>query len=234
MLTLPKAKIHPIAFPISLCLIVFGCILLFIEIRHTDDIMRMLKLSDMDDFFILGKLFASTAGIILATMLIFALDPRRHEVFPRIIIGSYVAGAVNILFKIIFNRERPQYDRKKDYIAEVPLDEMGQFFVGIREGNHSLLIDSQYWSFPSGHSCVAGFFMLGYCTYYPQARWVFVTIAVLCMGSRIMGEDHFTSDTFVGLGVGMLLWIAFEKVTIFERGWRRVIGHKTEKEIQNT
>lgn len=221
----PKAKIHPIAFPISLLLIAFGCFLLVVETRYTDNVMRILKRSDMDDFFILGKLFASTAGIILASMLILSLDPRRHEVFPRIIIGSYAAGLVNIGFKIFFNRERPEFDRKKDFIPEVPLSEMGRFFMGIRY-DLAHLIEPKYWSFPSGHSCVAGFLMLGYCTYYPKARWVFVTIAVLCMGNRIVAVNHFPSDTFVGLGVGMLLWIAFEKVKFFERTWCRVIGYK--------
>ncbi|MDX1972309.1 MAG: phosphatase PAP2 family protein [Candidatus Sumerlaeia bacterium] len=218
---LPRS--YPVAFPASLFLILLGFGMIPVELIFNDELMRFMKeYLDHENFFMLGKFFASTAGIVLGGALILFLCQNRHSAFPRIIVGSYVAGLFNILLKIVFSRERPEYNRKKDFIAEVPLEEMGRFFVAWRQ-DLSLLLNSDYWSFPSGHSTVAGFLMMGYCTYYPKASPLFVALGILCIGSRVMDVAHFPSDVLVGMGQGMLFWMLLQQTNFLEKAWRRVL-----------
>lgn len=211
---------HPIALKFSLALIVIGCLILPVEHNFTIPLMRLLNSIDaFEDYYEIGELFASTSGIVLVAALILTVGGElKHSAFAKIIIGSQIAGLINIGLKIIFNRARPEINRKKDYFAEVELDQLGRFFTGFREDS-KFFFDSDFWSFPSGHSCVAGFLMLGLCTYYPKGRWVFITLTVFCMGNRIVGASHFLADSLVGVGVGMLLWIWMERWSWLERVW---------------
>jgi YegS/Rv2252/BmrU family lipid kinase len=140
--------------------------------------------------------FGTTGCIIgLLLVLVYAAWQREARVAAWIV-ASGVAGLLgNALLKLVFRRERPRYD--------VPLHEIGGY------------------SFPSGHSAGAAMFftvailvtivLTGRGWRRRSLITVFVALAVMVGGSRIMLGVHWTSDVLGGLlfgtGVTLALWV---------------------------
>jgi undecaprenyl-diphosphatase len=64
---------------------------------------------------------------------------------------------------------------------------------------------SKYGSFPSAHTTGAFALAAGLSWFYPNARGLFVGLAVVTAGQRILHHAHYLSDVFAGiiLGVGV-------------------------------
>jgi len=182
------------------------------------------------NFVSLGNMFVEDAGLVLIGALILLLDSRRHEVFPRVVLGQFLAGMTGQVLKAFFNRARPAIDRDADYALEVSADQLGRWFAGLR-GNPDALFDSDFISYPSGHAIVATYLAMGLSHYYPRGRPVWFALAVLCMTYRVVNTRHFISDCLAGAAVGILVWLILQRLTFHERLWRWVVSKATRRPV---
>ena len=59
-------------------------------------------------------------------------------------------------------------------------------------------------SLPSGHSCVLGIIATFLSIAYPRYRILFIGVATLLAFTRTLDQQHFLSDVFFGLAIGIL------------------------------
>ena len=99
-----------------------------------------------------------------------------------------LTGAYTMLFKMIFQRQRPSEGNPPDPDNwEGPLG-------GFRHG-----------SFPSGHTALAFATAATISTYYHDKKWVGIvsyTLAALVGVSRVYSDDHWASDVVAGAALG--------------------------------
>lgn len=144
-------------------------------------------------------------GIGAATIIIAVaiLDRARSRESFRLAACTYGAGIVNLFFKLLFGRSRPQ----TFWETEFP-DRASETFHGFqRLLNLDLanLFDRGLQSFPSGHSATAAGLAVGLAWLYPQGRYLFAFLAAMTMLQRMHSGAHFPSDTLAGAAVGVLV-----------------------------
>ena len=148
----------------------------------------------------------STMGVVLmlAIMFAYAMGRREWRVAEWIVAAGTTALVGNALIKLIFRRDRPEFDWFT-YAGEAPLKlhEIGGF------------------SFPSGHSSGAGMLAtvaILFTIVLTGRGWkrrilitLFATVGVLVGISRVMLGVHYASDVAAGLVLGTLialgLWV---------------------------
>jgi membrane-associated phospholipid phosphatase len=125
---------------------------------------------------------------VLVAMLIWNLDrPRRRLAF-LVLLVVMLCGTTVTLVKVSLQRPRP-------YIAAgVPSETPGE----------SKITNSDFHSFPSGHTAVAFGLATSLSLLYPQGKVLFFGLASLVGIQRIITQAHYPSDVLAGLLVGVI------------------------------
>ncbi len=105
----------------------------------------------------------------------------------NLLLALLVSGAITHVIKFTVGRQRPHKSPNCDP------------FVFDHFTTH------WHWhSFSSGHSQVMFTAAVLFTLAFPKGKWLWLTIAVLACGTRIMIQDHFLSDTIFGACVGYM------------------------------
>jgi membrane-associated phospholipid phosphatase len=116
-----------------------------------------------------------------------------------------LAGAVTTTLKIAIGRARPFRDRGDGYFLPLRFDD-GQ------------------WSFPSGHSTVAG--TIAGVAFARSDSWLVrsaaMAAALTTMAARIWSDKHWTSDTLVGATIGAAIGYSLARSDSGSRAWMLV------------
>lgn len=147
-----------------------------------------------------------------------AIDRRGVRVMPRLLLGTYGAGAVANLGKVIVARWRPN----TTFTPNGFRDSFVSWFPWIYPDELPGPWNSGYASFPSGHSATAVGLALALSIFYPRATWWFVVLAALTMLQRIVSRAHYPSDTFAGAAVACLVAALLLHSRWLERRLRRI------------
>jgi membrane-associated phospholipid phosphatase len=141
--------------------------------------------------------FAQTIPPLAIAWLVWRLDPRQGRyVVLRMVLAFIMAGAVTGVGKLAVGRHRPEYFKGQTW-QETWID------VGLSQR------DSKQSSFFSGHSAAAFTMATILSAYYPPVRPVVYTLATGCAASRVVTEQHWTSDVYIGSLSGIALGWAF-------------------------
>lgn len=103
----------------------------------------------------------------------------------NLLVALLVSGALTHIIKASVGRQRPHKTPDFDPFVFNPL--------------------TTHWhwhSFSSGHSQVMFTAAVMFSIAFPKLRWVWLAIAVVACGTRIVVHDHFLSDTIFGACVG--------------------------------
>lgn len=150
------------------------------------------------------EIFGHAVGAILVLVLVWKIDPKRRNRLPLLTACSFGVGVICLLIKLCIFRVRPyQFD------FSLPIEESFCGFSLFQNFNHCTE------SFPSGHSILAFGLATGLSCVYPRGRVIFYLLAILVAIQRIVSGSHFTSDTFVGAALGILL--AMMMICFFRR-----------------
>ena len=117
------------------------------------------------------------------------------------------SGLVSIILKPLFGRLRPwKLENGEDgygfLIAQNPDFTLWQ---NIEFQIHMLIKDStHYSSFPSGHATTSVAVFTYLVLLFPKQTYLWLSITILSLMSRIFANDHFVSDLLAGIIVGAL------------------------------
>jgi hypothetical protein len=64
---------------------------------------------------------------------------------------------------------------------------------------------SAWGSFPSAHTTAAFALAASLAWFYPRGRVLFVTLAVITAGQRVLHTAHYVSDVIAGMGIGVFV-----------------------------
>ncbi len=157
-----------------------------------------------------GQLFA----IVVACLLIFALDRPRRSKLLRLIICIILPLLLVWSIKLLVQRLRPQAADQFGaisslgfYLGEDP--ELPTFITDV-SGKERIKSDraprtSEKASFPSAHTAAAFAFAFGLAALYPSGRWIFYALAIGCGAHRILFEAHWFSDVVASVFIGFFL-----------------------------
>ncbi len=113
------------------------------------------------------------------------------------------------VLKVVFSRARPT-----------------EWFHHHAYGFKLLQLNSQYWSFPSGHAFVASTFFSFIALTRPRLRWwCLLGILVMCISRMIVGA-HYLGDVMVGSFLGY--WTCKVLMTKYQHSLPRPLEHWTQ------
>lgn len=131
--------------------------------------------------------FGHGTGCLLAILLILNLDYGRRRGIWLVLGSTIIAGSVTSVVKVLVQRARPFYEATG---ADVTLNEA--------------LSNNAMHSFPSGHTATAFSLALALCILYPRAQKLFLSLAAITAVQRIVSQNHYASDVFAGMVIGIL------------------------------
>jgi membrane-associated phospholipid phosphatase len=146
-----------------------------------------------------SEVFAHGLGIAILAGTVCVLDPLRRRFLPRVLAGALGAGLSADAMKLVTARLRPRFLELESSVFDTFTGWLPIVFPV--EGRSPL--DSQWLSFPSGHTAVAVAFAIGMARLYPQGRWLFGLFAICAALQRIQAGAHYVSDTFAGAAIGV-------------------------------
>ncbi len=103
----------------------------------------------------------------------------------NLLVALLVSGAMTHVVKFLVGRQRPH--KSETFEAHV--------FDPITTHWH-------WHSFSSGHSQVIFTAAVMFSIAFPKLRWMWLAFAVILCATRVIGHDHFLSDTIFGATVG--------------------------------
>jgi len=125
---------------------------------------------------------------LLAALLVWNLDRARRNMAFLVLLVSILSGTTVTLVKVGVQRPRP-------FIAAgVPTE----------TPHESKLTNSDFHSFPSGHTAVAFGLAMSLTLLYPQGKVLFFTLASLAGAQRVITQAHYPSDVLAGILVGVI------------------------------
>jgi membrane-associated phospholipid phosphatase len=133
--------------------------------------------------------YGQTTCMLIATLLVFQLDPRpqRGRMSLVVMIAVAAASAAAMGVKRLASRVRPGHD------------DAGRFLgPSLKHANYKE-------SFPSSHSASAVALSVVLATYYPHAAVTFWVLALVCAGLRYVMDAHWPSDVLAGIALGYLV-----------------------------
>jgi membrane-associated phospholipid phosphatase len=167
-----------------------------VRLRPAGDLRRELELIQQ---------FGSPTTIILASLLIWRLDPVRVRRIADWLAGCAAAFAVIFLLKTVLGRPRPKLADPHALLLpwnSLVVDEGGppvyawQFWA---DGASDL------WSMPSSHTAFAAVAAVFLSAMYPRLRPIVVALVVVVGFSRVVLRAHYLSDVLVGGALGALI-----------------------------
>lgn len=125
---------------------------------------------------------------VLVALLIWNLDRPRQRLAFLVLLVVVLCGTTVTLIKVSLQRPRP-------YIAAgVPSE----------TPDESKMTNSDFHSFPSGHTAVAFGLATSLSLLYPQAKVLFLGLASLVGIQRVITQAHYPSDVLAGLLIGVI------------------------------
>jgi membrane-associated phospholipid phosphatase len=140
-----------------------------------------------------GETYAHGVGVAFILLAVFALDPARRILLPRVAAAAFGGGLLADVMKLLVARTRP-----RDFnLAGSIFDSFGPAFpLG------KLASGSQ--GFPSAHMATAFGLTAALIWLYPRARWLFPLFAIMAGCQRLSSEAHFMSDVVWGAAAGCI------------------------------
>ncbi|MBN2816011.1 MAG: phosphatase PAP2 family protein [Campylobacterales bacterium] len=148
------------------------------------------------------------AGVLGALFYSFVKKNRLYKMrFLFLLYVNLFSGLISVLLKPLFGRLRPwKLENGEDsygfLIAQNPDFTLWQNI----EYQISMLVkeSTHYSSFPSGHTTTSMAVFTYLMILFPKYTYVWIGITLLSLTSRIFANDHFISDLFAGIIVGVL------------------------------
>ncbi len=139
----------------------------------------------------IAEAFAYGLGVAAILLTILLLDRSRWRTVVRLAAGSFGAGLLANVVKLIVARSRPHsfaFDGQvfDTFIGWFPFGDGGSALQGC----------------PSAHMATATGLAVGLIAVFPQARWWWVFLALSAGLQRVAAADHFVSDVLWGAAVG--------------------------------
>lgn len=123
--------------------------------------------------------------------------PLRARVWLLTVPVFLIAGAVNILLKVVIGRARPK---------EVMWNGANAYDL------HPFTFEAGYWSFPSGHAVSMFAIATVLAMAWPKWQWVIWPVAVVFSISRFLAmTPHFAGDVIAGAAIGMAIGIVIAR-----------------------
>ncbi len=190
--------------------------------RAVYDFLMWLPLSE---FFSTAKQFAGATCVLTLLAVIWVFDAPRRRALVVLLVALGISSLVNETIKQITGRARPSdsviLDEKdmrerEQYILENPgtplKAERVDQWLWFKSGRP--WFDSDFASFPSGHSNTAFVLAAFLLVLYPRGRWIWFILAAGCALARVRFRRHFPSDILMGSALG---WVMAQWV--FSWGW---------------
>ncbi|MBA3024878.1 MAG: phosphatase PAP2 family protein [Sulfurimonas sp.] len=117
------------------------------------------------------------------------------------------SGLISLLLKWIFSRIRPWGLREgHDEYGFLLFQNFDMGFVEKMKYHFVTLFESPttYSSFPSGHTTTIVAVVIYLYILFPRYLYLWVSLAFVMAFSRVLANDHFVSDIFAGVIVGVL------------------------------
>lgn len=170
--------------------------------------------------FALALQFANPVAPLLVLMTVWVLDQRRRHFLPYLVVGALAAGGVNSLIKETAGRRRPEWsinmDADREKVMLKRAQEHPDKYIPVERrdlwlGLHRNRLWFADWdaSFPSGHACAAFALAAFLCAMYPEARWIWLGLAVFAALARVKSSHHYFEDILMGGAIGwtVSLWV---------------------------
>jgi membrane-associated phospholipid phosphatase len=117
------------------------------------------------------------------------------------------SGLISVILKPLFGRLRPwKLENGGDgYGFLIAQNPDFSFLENIRYQIEMLIQNStHYSSFPSGHTTTSMAVFTYLMILFPRYAYVWISVTLLSLMSRIFANDHFVSDLLAGIIVGVL------------------------------
>ncbi len=179
---------------IGLLLIVAGCFALPYDLSVATWFLTGAAPDVLTKMCCLAEAFAHGFGAAAVLLAIYLLDLPRRRALWRLAAMSLGVGVMADLVKLLLSRHRPYHF---DFLGG-PEATFVDWLPGWSGG-------AALQSFPSSHSAVAAGLTVGLGWLYPRGKWLFICLAALALGQRMVVGAHFLSDVLWGAGLGALL-----------------------------
>ncbi|HZT88579.1 MAG TPA: phosphatase PAP2 family protein [Stellaceae bacterium] len=127
-------------------------------------------------------------GAALPRLRPFAAAMRRTAAVPAFLFATVAASGLAVdLLKVIFGRARPKL-----------------LFASGDYGFDWLGLQSDHWSFPSGHAATAAALMTALWCLWPRHVLFYIACAALIAASRVITGAHYPSDVLMGAFIGIV------------------------------
>ncbi|AXA35912.1 MAG: phosphatase PAP2 family protein [Candidatus Hydrogenedentota bacterium] len=178
-----------------------------------------LENAPLQHLFALALQYANPFAPVVVLLTVWMLDRRRRHFLPYLVVGALAAGGLNSVIKETAGRRRPEWSINLDAHREKVMLERAQRhpdkYIPIEHrdlwlGLHRNRLWFADWdaSFPSGHACAAFALAAFLCAMYPEARWIWLGLAVLAALARVKSSHHYLEDILMGGAIGwtVSLW----------------------------
>lgn len=145
----------------------------------------------------LSEAFAHGQGVFMILVGIFFIDHLHRRCVLRIAVCAVFSGGLAVLIKSLIVRVRPLVFLPT-YLDGGSGSTFGEWFPLLSTDMSSY----EFQSFPSGHTSTAVGLAIGLAWRYPQARWYFISLALLASCQRLFAGAHYVSDLFFGAAIG--------------------------------
>lgn len=190
--------------------------LIFLSYFYVDRDVSMYFIKHADTYKVFGKTMSTLGesqwyiGVAVLGALFFTFVNKNKLLTQRFLFLFYVnifSGLISVISKFFFGRLRPWKLENGEngfgfLIAQNPdftlLENINyQISMLLKESTH-------YSSFPSGHTTTSMAVFTYMSILFPKYIYLWFTITIIGVGSRILANDHFVSDILAGMLVGVL------------------------------
>jgi membrane-associated phospholipid phosphatase len=192
--------LNPVVIACGLTLLGIGS--LYFDTLIADTVRNGNLPGDVSRILDVSEFFAHGFGVVVIMSGIWILVPQCKRFIPRMLFCAFGAGLAANLIKFCVGRFRPVA-----YVDEMPqtiTDSWCGFFLSFNS-NTELSWSHPVQSFPSAHAATAFGLAVALGWLFPKGKYYFLCLATLASAQRIVSLAHWTSDTFIGAAVGILV-----------------------------
>ena len=152
---------------------------------------------DFFGLFNLTEVYAHGTGVALILLGLFAFQPARWAVLPRIALSAYCAGLLAVACKMLVVRMRPA-----NFVPAFINGEATTTFESWFPFISQVSIGWSGQSFPSAHAATATGLTVALCWYCPRASWYIILLGCMASVQRVLAGSHYPSDILFGAAIG--------------------------------